>query len=762
MRLRFLATGNDPSSGLLEGVAYLWIALSLACCLRAFLFPTNHTVYHNYANAGRNWIQGTDTYDLQRDAQSAVVTRMSGYRYSPLVTVLFVPFSALPDGLGGALWRLLNFVCFFAAFAWYIREVLPGADSLGKKGLAALWLLILPLSLGSMNNGQANVLLMALLLAAGVAAVRDRWNLTTLFLAGACFLKIYPLAIALLMLLIYPRKLGWRFALALALGVALPFALQNPGYVWGQYDNWLQLLSRDDRRDFPLNQGYRDFLLLTRFFGLTLPSKIYLAIQLAAAAAVAGVCLRGRFLNWPKQHLIQTLLALGCSWMVVFGPSTESSTFILIAPALAWALVDAFYFARPTWSRATLVLVMAMFLTTFMATWFPGGRDWFYVLQPISAVLFFVERLLRSSPVSRVEGDVLVTAASCRRVHSNGDMMPPLPDKKETDFMSAQPLMSIVLPAFKEEDVLPLFHKALDRVLADLENSYRIEILYVDDGSPDQTLQVMKKLAAQDQRVRYLSLSRNFGKEAALLAGMEHARGEVVITLDTDLQHPPELIPTLLQKWREGFDVVLTTKEEDKNLGLVKRLTSKVFYKWMGQFSKLNFADSIADYCLLNRKAVDGLLRLREGHRFMRGMIQWLGYKVAKIQFLPEPRPAGQTKYNLLRLLALASDGIFSFSRVPLRIATYLGLIAVMIGLAHACLLALQLFQGSSTVSLSWSYLFIATFFLGGAILFCLGIIGEYLGRIFEQVKDRPVYLLKDQSPEIDLAVIGKHNRDAA
>jgi polyisoprenyl-phosphate glycosyltransferase len=332
---------------------------------------------------------------------------------------------------------------------------------------------------------------------------------------------------------------------------------------------------------------------------------------------------------------------------------------------------------------------------------------------------------------------------------------------KENDLMSASPLLSIVCPAFKEEEVLPLFHRELCGVLAHLQENLHVEILYVDDGSPDGTLQVMKTLAAQDPRVRFFSLSRNFGKEAALLAGLEHARGDIVITLDSDLQHPPALIPALLQKWREGHEVVVTTKEEDKRLGPLKRLSSRVFYQWMGRFSKLQFADAIADYCLLTRKAVDGLLRMREGHRLMRGLIQWLGFATAKVQFLPAERPAGQTKDSLLRLLALASDGMFSFSRAPLRIATYLGLVALTIGLGHAAWLVIQLASGSA-VSLAWSYLLMATHFLGGAILCCLGILGEYVGRVFEQVKDRPVYLLKEQSNEVDGEVAVPSRRDAA
>jgi hypothetical protein len=392
------ALGGADGPSLSACVALLWLALCLGCCVRAFLSPANHTVYHNYANAGRAWVAGTDIYDIALDHTGAVIQRMSGYRYSPLVSILFVPFSLLPDAWGGVLWRLSSFACFLGAFAWFVGGVLPGAERLGPLGTAALWLLIVPLSLGSMNNGQANVLLMALLLASAAAAVTERWNLTACFLAGACLLKIYPVAVALLMLVVYPRQLGWRFLLALGIGLVLPLGFQSPGFVLEQYANWFQLLTTDNRRDFAMNEGYRDFYLLTRFFAAPLPPRLYLALQLAAAWAVAGVCLLGRLQRWPKKHLVQTLLALGCCWMVVFGPSTESCTFILLGPALAWALVDAFQPGRPAWSRKILVLVMALFLITFTATWFPGGRDWFYVMQPLSALAFFVERLLRCKP----------------------------------------------------------------------------------------------------------------------------------------------------------------------------------------------------------------------------------------------------------------------------------------------------------------------------------------------------------------------------
>ncbi len=374
---------------------WVWLAVAVICCMRAYLSPpTRHSVYPNYSVAGRSWIQGKDTYGIHRDENGGVIRHMSAYRYSPLVSALLVPLGLLPDDLGGVLWRLFNYVCFLGAFAWFVREVLPDAEFWGAKGVAALWILLVPLCVSSMNNGQANVLLMALILAAGAAAAQQRWNLTSLFLAGAGLLKIYPLAIALLMLVVFPRQLGWRFLSALCLGLVLPFAMQHPGYVLEQYENWLQILLVDNRMTFPMNEGYRDFYLLTRFVGDPMQPTAYLALQLSTAAGVAGICLVAKLRRLPGPQLIQTVLALGCCWMTVFGPCTESCTFILIAPALAWALVDAFQPGRPLWSRWSLVLVMLMFQANITIAWFPDGRNWLYGLQPLAALLFFLDRLV--------------------------------------------------------------------------------------------------------------------------------------------------------------------------------------------------------------------------------------------------------------------------------------------------------------------------------------------------------------------------------
>src|SRR5262249_23543218 len=214
--------------------------------------------------------------------------------------------------------------------------------------------------------------------------------------------------------------------------------------------------------------------------------------------------------------------------------------------------------------------------------------------------------------------------------------------------------ISVVCPAYQEEDVLPLFHRELTAVLQQIENSYDIEILYVDDGSRDGTLRVIRQLASQDKRVCYLSFSRNFGHQAALTAGLEHARGEAVIMMDSDLQHPPVLLPELLAKLKEGVDVVLTIRQDDPELGLFKRWSSKWFYRLMSWLSDTEIRMSAADYRLMSRRALDSLLELRETHRFLRGLVSWLGFPTAEISFVPKNRQAGVSKYTMRRMANLA------------------------------------------------------------------------------------------------------------
>jgi polyisoprenyl-phosphate glycosyltransferase len=310
-----------------------------------------------------------------------------------------------------------------------------------------------------------------------------------------------------------------------------------------------------------------------------------------------------------------------------------------------------------------------------------------------------------------------------------------------------KPLVSIVCPAYQEEEVLPLFHHELLGVLGLLEAHYRFEIVYVDDGSRDATLAVIEQLACRDPRLAYLSLSRNFGHQAALTAGLEHARGDVVISMDSDLQHPPAVLPLLLDKWREGFDVVITVREDDRRLSLFKRFTSNAFYRLMSLFSDTDIRLAASDFRLLSRKALDGLLQMREQHRFLRGMVQWLGFRSAEIVFTPDERRAGQSKYTLGRMVRLAGDGLFSFSHVPLRVAGYLGILFLALGTVQACWLLWRSVTASEPAALLTHYLLFVLHLLGGSVLCGLGFLGEYVGRIYDQVKQRPLYVLKARAP---------------
>ena len=332
---------------------------------------------------------------------------------------------------------------------------------------------------------------------------------------------------------------------------------------------------------------------------------------------------------------------------------------------------------------------------------------------------------------------------------------------------TALPLLSIVCPVFREEAVLPLFHAELTRHLTALQSSYRIEIIYVDDGSDDGTLMVLRELAA-DQRVRFLSLSRNFGHQAALTAGLEHAQGDVVITMDSDLQHPPHLIPELLAHWRQGNDIVLTIRADDRRLGPWKRFTSKLFYFAMGWMSDTDIREAASDFRLMSRRAVNALLQLKERHRLLRGMVRWLGFRTAEVPFVPDARRAGTTKYTFRRMLTLASEGLFSFSRAPLRVTSLLGVAAMVIGVGHAVWhLAASAF-GDPPLSAGITYLLMSMYLLSGAVLCAIGMVGEYVGRVFEQVKDRPLYLVKEASPGADAleahgsSCLGNRRREAA
>jgi dolichol-phosphate mannosyltransferase len=320
------------------------------------------------------------------------------------------------------------------------------------------------------------------------------------------------------------------------------------------------------------------------------------------------------------------------------------------------------------------------------------------------------------------------------------------------------PLVSIVCPAFQEELVLPIFHAQLSAALQPLERQFRFEIIFVDDGSGDRTLEVLRSLAEQDARVSFLSLSRNFGHQAALTAGLEHARGDAVISMDADLQHPPALLAELLQHWRDGYDVVITLRKEDPRLSLFKRFTSKAFYKVMHSLSDTEIRDAASDFRLLSRKALGALLQLKEQHRFVRGMVQWLGFRVKEVAFMPDERRAGQSKYTFKRMLRLAMDGLFSFSRAPLRLPIWLAGVFGLVAAGHGITALTGWLFGADA---SWHYLAASVHAGIASVLGSVGVVGEYVGRMHEQVKQRPVYLLKESRMQDLVPGVGMR-RDAA
>jgi glycosyltransferase involved in cell wall biosynthesis len=317
--------------------------------------------------------------------------------------------------------------------------------------------------------------------------------------------------------------------------------------------------------------------------------------------------------------------------------------------------------------------------------------------------------------------------------------------------------VSIVCPAYREEDGLASFHDRLARVLDRLEGPLRFEVLYIDDGSTDGTLVVMRHLAAQDTRVRYLSLSRNFGKEAALLAGLENASGSAVVTLDTDLQHPPEVIADLVATWQQGWDVVTTERQQMRYRSRLHALAAGLFHRFMQRLTPGRVCTS--DFQLLSRRAVDAVLRMPEANRYHRALVGWIGFPTAVVPFRVEPRHAGVSSFTPARLMRLAADAIVSTSQAPLRIPLYAGLASGLLGAGHALVVLVLGVLGAVRDWLAHAIL-VALLLLGGAILLSLGILGEYLGRTFEQVKRRPLYLVKESSP--GLALAEKDSRRAA
>jgi glycosyltransferase involved in cell wall biosynthesis len=294
-----------------------------------------------------------------------------------------------------------------------------------------------------------------------------------------------------------------------------------------------------------------------------------------------------------------------------------------------------------------------------------------------------------------------------------------------------------VVPAYNEEEGLLELHRRLTAVLESLDADW--EVLYVNDGSSDGTLSVLNGFS--DPRVAIIDLSRNFGKEISMTAGLDHARGDAVVVIDADLQDPPELIPELVRRWREGFDVVYARRTARDGETLVKKATAKLFYRAIQFLSRVKIPADTGDYRLLSRRAVEALRLLREQHRFMKGLFAWIGFPQVAVYYHRDPRFAGSTKWNYWNLWNFALEGITSFSIGPLKIATYVGLLTALASFLAAGVIIYKTIVYGEAVR-GYPSLMVVMLFLGGVQLMSLGMIGEYLGRMFNETKRRPLYLV--------------------
>lgn len=306
-------------------------------------------------------------------------------------------------------------------------------------------------------------------------------------------------------------------------------------------------------------------------------------------------------------------------------------------------------------------------------------------------------------------------------------------------------LISVVVPAYNEQEVIGHFHERLSTVMNGMTN-YRWEVVYVNDGSKDSTLSELQKLREADEHVAVLNLSRNFGKEIALSAGLDHCEGDAVVVIDADLQDPPELIPTLAQRWEEGADVAYAKRKRRDGESAVKKATAHMFYRLMARIGDVALPEDTGDFRLLSRKALNALNSVRERHRFMKGLFAWIGFNQVAVEYDRDPRFAGETKWNYWKLWNLAIEGFTSFTTMPLKLATYIGVFTAVGSFLYGLYMIITTLMNGNDVA-GYPSLVVIVLFLGGIQLMSIGVLGEYLGRIFNETKKRPLYFTDEWVP---------------
>lgn len=302
--------------------------------------------------------------------------------------------------------------------------------------------------------------------------------------------------------------------------------------------------------------------------------------------------------------------------------------------------------------------------------------------------------------------------------------------------------ISVLIPCYNEEESIPSLYLKLTKIAEDHPN-YEWQFLFINDGSQDQTLSLIKTLREKDNRVAYIDLSRNFGKEAAMLAGLDHAQGDAVIIIDADMQHPPEIIPQLIAAWNEGFDDIYAKRRIRGDESWLRNKLSLLYYRLLQYSSNIDILPNVGDFRLLDRKCVDELCKLRETGRYTKGMYSWIGFKKREVLFDQGDRIAGKSKWKFGQLFNLAIDGITAFTTSPLRLSAYFGFIISFLTFAYMIFVIIKTIVYGEEVK-GFPTLIIIILFLGGIQLISLGIIGEYIGRIFNETKNRPIYVVRN------------------
>ena len=306
--------------------------------------------------------------------------------------------------------------------------------------------------------------------------------------------------------------------------------------------------------------------------------------------------------------------------------------------------------------------------------------------------------------------------------------------------------ITIIIPAYNEEETLEKLYDRLSKVLNEITN-YEFEMLFINDGSKDKTKEILKELREKDNRVSYVNFSRNFGKETAMMAGMDYAQGDAVVFIDADLQDPPELIPELIKYWEQGYDDVYAKRRSRKGETFIKKFTSKMYYKILQSLTRVEIQKDTGDFRLLDIRCVNALRKMRESQRCSKSMFSWIGYNKKEVLFDRDPRIAGTTKWNYKKLVDLAIDGITSFTTSPLRISTYLSIPTFLTLFIYFIYVIVKCITQDVAMQAFQAIILICLFFFGTIILL-IGIIGEYLGRIFNETKNRPLYFVDDYNGE--------------